>query len=186
MQDQCTPTSTTRTCTKCGETKSVTQFSRDKTRHDGLCARCKPCIAAACKEWGQANPDRLRATKQAYYATHRDALIAAQRRRGPAYYAANRSRIAQKNAEWWQANRDLARSYAKTFRLANSRKYHRAHQAVYEAVKRGTLIRPVTCETCGSGGKIDGAHADYSRPLDVRWLCRSCHVRWDREEPKLR
>ena len=52
-------------------------------------------------------------------------------------------------------------------------------------VRCGNVIRPEACESCGrSGLKIEGAHKDYSRPLDVRWLCRSCHVKWDKAEPK--
>jgi len=31
---------------------------------------------------------------------------------------------------------------------------------------------------------IEAAHHDYDQPLHVRWLCRSCHVRWDKREPK--
>ncbi len=52
-------------------------------------------------------------------------------------------------------------------------------------VKAGHLIRPAACEECGAGDRrIEAAHRDYDRPLDVRWLCRSCHVKWDRAEPK--
>jgi hypothetical protein len=56
--------------------------------------------------------------------------------------------------------------------------------AVWHAIKQGVLIRPDACKQCGKVCKPDAAHFDYARPLDVRWLCRSCHVRWDRAEPK--
>lgn len=52
-------------------------------------------------------------------------------------------------------------------------------------IETGRMIRPLKCEECGcSGRKIEAAHHDYSRPLDVRWLCKSCHVKWDRKDPK--
>jgi hypothetical protein len=61
----------------------------------------------------------------------------------------------------------------------------RAHQRVRDHILTGRLVRPSRCEWCGREGcAIEAAHEDYSRPLLVRWLCRSCHRRWDRAEPK--
>lgn len=52
-------------------------------------------------------------------------------------------------------------------------------------IKAGHIVRPISCEECGcSDRKIEGAHYNYDEPLSVRWLCRSCHVRWDKAEPK--
>ena len=51
---------------------------------------------------------------------------------------------------------------------------HKAHDAVEEAIKRGRLARG-PCEVCGAA-RVDGHHDDYSRPLDVRWLCRGHHL----------
>ena len=46
--------------------------------------------------------------------------------------------------------------------------------AVSWAIKSGKLVRQ-PCEDCG---KIpsEAHHTDYSKPLDVRWLCRKCHL----------
>lgn len=33
----------TKTCTKCGETKSINDFFRDKSKRDGLYSQCKAC-----------------------------------------------------------------------------------------------------------------------------------------------
>lgn len=63
----------------------------------------------------------------------------------------------------------------------------RCHQLVAKAIKDGALIRPDQCEECASTGKpVEGAHYDYDEPLKVRWLCRSCHKKWDREVLKRR
>jgi len=61
----------------------------------------------------------------------------------------------------------------------------RAQRRVAYMIEKGELVRPKTCEECGRDNKkIEAAHKDYSKPLDVRWLCKSCHVKWDRLEPK--
>jgi transposase-like protein len=49
----------------------------------------------------------------------------------------------------------------------------RANGLVGAAVRRGELIRQ-PCEVCGDK-KSDAHHEDYSKPLDVRWLCRKHH-----------
>jgi hypothetical protein len=41
------------------------------------------------------------------------------------------------------------------------------------ALKNGILIRK-PCEICGSK-KVHGHHDDYSKPLEVRWLCPKHH-----------
>lgn len=48
------------------------------------------------------------------------------------------------------------------------------------AVRAGVLRRATACEHCGApqsscGRSLGGHHRDYSRPLDVAWLCNSCH-----------
>ena len=42
-------------------------------------------------------------------------------------------------------------------------------------IKKGVIIRPEKCSICSRKGKIEAHHDDYSKPLDIRWLCKSCH-----------
>lgn len=50
-----------------------------------------------------------------------------------------------------------------------------ANQAVKYAILRGDMERPCECNSCGVGCFPDGHHDDYGKPLDVKWLCKSCH-----------
>lgn len=52
-----------------------------------------------------------------------------------------------------------------------------ARSKIANAIYSRRLIRPTTCEKCGCTCFPDAHHDDYSRPMDVRWLCRSCHKR---------
>lgn len=61
-----------------------------------------------------------------------------------------------------------------------------AHGRVEKALLRGRLV-PGPCEVCGVTGRMrDGRsvvqahHDDYSKPLDVRWLCQPHHHEWHR------
>lgn len=52
----------------------------------------------------------------------------------------------------------------------------RARDRVANAVKAGKVIKPDRCSKCHTVKKLDGHHEDYSKPLDVLWLCRQCHA----------
>lgn len=51
----------------------------------------------------------------------------------------------------------------------------RVHSALQSAVRKGTVLKPSVCDRCGDEAKLDAHHTDYSKPLDVLWLCRGCH-----------
>jgi hypothetical protein len=51
-----------------------------------------------------------------------------------------------------------------------------ARSAVRHAIKTGKFTRPTTCSACwASPVYTHGHHDDYSKPLDVRWVCKPCH-----------
>lgn len=50
----------------------------------------------------------------------------------------------------------------------------KASGKVQTAIRKGLLIRQ-PCERCGSTERIHAHHDDYSKPLDVMWLCPLHH-----------
>lgn len=98
---------------------------------------------------------------------------------------------------WREVNAEKSREYHRTYdskmyklkpdrerarRKRYQEKYpHRikANRLLNQAVKLGTIIKQ-SCETCGSP-KAVAHHSDYTRPLDVLWLCDLHHKQWHRE-----
>jgi len=64
----------------------------------------------------------------------------------------------------WRVGRPLTPEQR---RKSNARTYIRVY------VRRGKLERR-PCEHCGRAAQAH--HGDYSKPLDVRWLCRAHHL----------
>jgi len=59
-----------------------------------------------------------------------------------------------------------------------------AQRKIAYYIQTGKIIRPNICEKCFIECKAEAAHFNYDEPLRVRWLCRSCHIKWDKKEPK--
>lgn len=57
----------------------------------------------------------------------------------------------------------------------------KANRILSNAIRCRRVIRAEACWHCGSTERIEGHHVDYSRPLDVIWLCRSCHCKAHRQ-----
>lgn len=53
----------------------------------------------------------------------------------------------------------------------------RARKKLNIEIEYGRIVRPTRCERCKrkSQQPIEAHHEDYSRPLDVEWLCFTCH-----------
>lgn len=51
----------------------------------------------------------------------------------------------------------------------------RAHRILHYHLRKGNISRPAVCQRCGKECIPDAHHSDYSKPLDVMWLCRQCH-----------
>lgn len=67
-------------------------------------------------------------------------------------------------------------------RTAQSKRYAfrnkdkiQAYNKVHYAVRRGDILKPERCSICDSAGLIMAHHHDYSKPLDVIWVCWICH-----------
>lgn len=65
--------------------------------------------------------------------------------------------------------------------IARQPEKQRARANLAYHIKSGHIVRPEQCERCGTKGKPHGHHPDYTKPLEVMWLCRGCHADVHRE-----
>ena len=143
-------------CFKCGATKPLTEFYKHKAMADGHLNKCKECTKSDTKKNRDENLeyyreyDKVRHWENPERRAYNHAQSAAWRKNNPERHAQLTKVWAEKNPE--------KRS---------------AHIKVGNAIKSGNLIKGL-CEICGSSN-VHAHHDDYSKPLDVRWLCPEHH-----------
>ena len=95
----------------------------------------------------------------------------------------NRSRLCADKIKEYEHTRsktkkrkELSKFYRKKYRLE-----HPERVAIYLKLKRaiesGKIVRPSCCSICGKECKPVAHHHDYSKPLDVIFVCQQCHKR---------
>lgn len=69
----------------------------------------------------------------------------------------------------------------KTYSAIN--RYHRNNLEKVKARYKARYYNkpPEKCSECDFKGVVDGHHSDYSKPLEVVWLCRQCHANAHKE-----
>jgi len=101
-------------CTKCQETKPITEFSKDKSRKDGLMSHCKLCRQAYHHE----NAERINARRVELYKKNPDII----RMRDKAYREANLEEINKRARLRYWANPKKFNIRDKEYRKNNSEK----------------------------------------------------------------
>jgi ribosomal protein S27AE len=152
-----------RTCKKCGFTKPASDFYvQQKTE-------CKECTKKRVRENRAANIDYYREfDRQRANLPHR---VEARK----AYAETDQGKEAHRRAKsaYLQRSPERRKESIKVWG-DNNREKRDAHKAVFLALYHGSIAKQA-CESCGAT-KTQAHHDDYSKPLDVRWLCVSCHV----------
>lgn len=143
-----------KTCRVCGFSK------REKEFYDGH-ARCKQCYCDVVKKHRDANKEHYQEYDK-------------QRAMHP-----NRVKMREEYQKTRPGKASLARANKKW--LANNVVKRAAHIILGNGVRDGEILKPKKCTECGSVRKIHGHHDDYKEPLNVRWLCSNCHIKWHKE-----
>lgn len=73
----------------------------------------------------------------------------------------------------------------RTFTQKNPLK-RRAWDIIANEKRTGRIEVPYQCENCQGIKPLDAHHDDYSKPLEIKWLCRVCHQQVGRvlKDPK--
>ena len=135
-------------CRTCNIEKDISFFGKHIAEKDGLRRHCKSCRSEEAIMACENNPEyrKLRAKSALkYQKLHRDKINLYKRE----YDKKDKIRA--------QAHRLIA-------------------QRVYTTRNRKELrIEKKPCEKCNSVYRIHAHHPDYTKPLDVKWLCAKHH-----------
>jgi len=131
----------------------------------------KPCIA--CRQIKQLDEFyRHPMMKDGYLNKCKECVkdyMKERARKNPAVQAYDRRRSRT------DKRRKHLRENAKQWNKQNPDGY-KAHNAVNNALRDGKLKKE-PCLGCGTINRVHAHHSDYSKPLDVVWLCAKCHQR---------
>lgn len=122
-----------------------------------------------CKECARADVIANRVSKLAYYTEYdkiRDSLP-------------HRLKLRR---EYARINPEIVRRIKDAWAERNPHK-RKAHHTLNNAIRDGHIMR-LPCEVCGDL-ESEGHHDDYSKPLDVRWLCDKHHKEHHKNEKNI-
>lgn len=147
----------TKKCCKCGSIKPISEFHKNRSRKDGHCYQCKVCVKKRQQRYYDKNRNHIKERQRVYDKENREAL-----------------------RERWNNETEKRKE---RFPLKIS-----ARNKVQSAVLLGKITKPEACEICGETPDypLHGHHEDYSKPLEVIWLCSPCHRDLHRERNRIK
>ena len=153
----------------------------EQTKEDPRQTYCNPCRRKRNKAWALST-GRIKSHKTglcpcgAERAPHQQRFCSACKAADSRKYRAIKGYTEKDKATrkiWARANRAKIKLRMETDPLFKLRITTRAVTNRY--IKSGILIKQ-PCEVCGVMEKVEAHHDDYTKPMDVRWLCRSHHA----------
>lgn len=141
-------------CFKCLEIKSISEFYKNKGMSDGHLNKCKTCT-------------KLDVSKN--YLKNREYYRSYEKERNQLQYR----KEARTNYQKTPGGRERC-NLAKKRYIEKDKVKARAHSMTSNAIRNKKLHKQ-PCEICGAI-KAEAHHDDYSKPLEVRWLCKKHHM----------
>ena len=147
-------------CRECNIEKPLSEFYKHSKMADGHLNKCMECVKKRVLKHREENLEKILAyDKMRANLPHR-----VQARKD--YAKTEAGKLSKKKAmDAYHARYPMTRA---------------AHVIISNAIRSGRLVPEPSCSACNSTEKIEGHHDDYTKPLDVRWLCESCHKEWHR------
>lgn len=133
--------------------KPLSAFYQHSQMADGYLNYCKECVRRRVRRYAAANPEKIR-------------LLTREKHRRPEYRA--------KEVEWNRGHPEARQRIRLRWAKANGEK-RKAQQMVGNAVRDGKIKKLKSCQECGRTSGIEAHHPNYSKPLEVVWLCTECH-----------
>lgn len=147
----------------------------DKARYETN----REAVKARSRTWHYANRARANARSRDYRVKHLDRVRECERERRVREADVRRQRARKYHLKRKGKYDPRTLIYAKRAReLAKLDGRYQARKLLNRAVASGKIAKPSECQRChreASGRRLHGHHDDYSKPLEVRWLCSDCH-----------
>ena len=147
-------------CRECKVEQPLQNFYKHAAMGDGHLNKCILCVKSRVNKHRDANVEAIRQyDKERANKPHR----------------VNARKAYQQTEDGKSAKKRAMDAYKKRYPMA-----YAAHVITGNAIRDGKLIAASCCSVCGSMTNIEGHHDDYTKPLEVRWLCKQCHTAWHR------
>jgi len=166
-------------CAKCQQIKPEEQFYLVRSDGHERCAWCKPCATA-----DQERRRRAKGIKPKVDTSDTKRCPRCGETKPLDQFSRDPRRPRGINSYCRPCYREYARELAKkngpryrrteAYRAKRNSKHTLAAQIVNRAVKLGVLTKG-PCAVCGTTERIQAHHTDYTKPLEVTWLCRLHH-----------
>ena len=156
---------TTKACNACKQVKTLSMFSKDKSKLDGHCGRCKSCD----KDYYEKNKDKARAKNSAYYWENRDKMLA--------YYRENKDKVRIRRQAYRQRNKEKVKAQERVYRQRNKEKAA-GHVRDWRGRCRGTIDYALRrlLESSRSRAKAKGLPFDLTREWLETMMVSHCPI----------
>lgn len=164
-------------CKKCQEVIDESKFCASKP------SWCRQCYLEYHREYRKKNAEKLRKAQYERWVNnkqtkltqqkawrernHEERLEVERQYRAKADRSEYHREYASKNRERIRENQKRYREKHKLKTLAQAKLHY--HKSV------GNIEIPNCCDMCEKKVPLEAHHYDYSKPLDVTWLCMQCH-----------
>jgi hypothetical protein len=156
-------------CKQCLLEKSAESFYIHKKMSDGRLNICKECIKLNVKNRYFGNYSVSIKRERARYQRRKNTDGYKKIKR--LWVEKNKEKLAEYRREYTAKNRQIINEWQKKNRLRYSDKI-KARATVQTKLRSGAMVRkPCFCGEI----KSEAHHEDYSKPLDVIWLCIKHH-----------